>query len=152
MTHWPVLLFIAGLTKSTFGLEVAGRLHISRRRLVRPYLCQYLFECQSTQSVSSVLTGGRYIVDQSSMKSSLDWFVMGYSIAHSHATCLWNVEVRTDHQIEMLAKGLKYTLDNEEKGRRVSLAEGQNSTPPKKEGGRIVSLSYDSPGDMYAHP
>ena len=29
MTHWPVLLFIAGLTKSTFGLKVAGSNHVS---------------------------------------------------------------------------------------------------------------------------
>ena len=51
-------------------------------------------------------------------------------------------------QIEMLATGLKYRFGNEEKGRRVRLAKGQNSTPPKQEGGRIVRLQFDSPCDM----
>ena len=70
---------------------------------------------------------------QSYTSSSLDLFVIGYSIARSHASCLWDVVVYADHEIEMLDKGLKYTLDKEEKERRSSLAVGQNSAPPKKE-------------------
>ena len=116
-------------------------------RIVRPYLCQYLFECQSTLSVSSVLTGGRYHINRSRTKSSLDWFVAGYSIAHSSAVCLWNVRVGTLHQTEMLAKGLKYTLESQDE-RRISLAEGQNSTPPKKAGGRIECLDIVNPSDI----
>ena len=147
MTHWPVLLFIAGLTKSVFSHEVAEG-DPSVGALVRPYACQYLFECQSAHLVSSVLSGGRYDIEELSMKSSLDWFVVGFSIANSHATCLWSVEVEGVHAIEMLAKGLNYTLDNGEKERRVSLAKGQYPTPSKKERGRIVSLSVDFPGEI----
>ena len=118
--------------------------------MVWPYLSQYLFKCQSTQSVSSVLTGGRYDIFYPAMSSSLDWFVMGYCIAHSRATCLWEVSVSGDHWVEMLTKGLKYTLDNEEKERVVSLATRQNSTPPSREGGRIVSL-YIVPASDIMH-
>ena len=57
------------------------------------------------------------------------WVVMGYSIAHSSTTCFWHVVVQTNQEIEMLAKGVKYTFDNEEDERRISFNEGQNSTP-----------------------
>ena len=117
-------------------------------KLVHPYLCQDLFECQSTQSISSVLTGGRYRIGLSRMRSSLNWFVVGYSIARSSATCLWNVKFRRDHDIEMLAKGLKYTLDKKERQKWINLAEGQNSTPSNDEGGRIVSMWIDYPSDI----
>ena len=82
------------------------------------------------------------------MESSFDWFMLGYSIAHCHATCLWNVNIDISHEIEMLAKGMKYTLDNEEKGTRVSLTKGQNSTPHKKERGKIVRLVINNPSDI----
>ena len=141
MTHWPVLLFIARLTKSTFGLKVAG-ISTNPGKVVDPYLCQYLFECQSTQSVSSVFTGGRYDIIPFYVKSSLDWFVIGYSIARSHATCLWNVRVETNHQIEMLAKGTKYTLDTENEVERRA---------PRKERGRIMTLDIVNPSDIIMH-
>ena len=71
MTHWPGLLFLAGLTKSIFGLKIAG-VTINPGKQVNPYLCQYLFECHSKKSVSSVFTGGRYDFNSYEMKSSLD--------------------------------------------------------------------------------
>ena len=79
------------------------------------------------------------------MNAFMDGFVAGKVLYaqplpiapdRGHATCLWNVAVGTDDQIEMLAKGLKYAHDNEEV-RRVSLDDEWNSTLPKKEGGRI---------------
>ena len=57
LPHRPVLLFIAELTKSLFGLKLAGGC-IHSAKEVSPYLCQYLFECQTALSVSNIFSGG----------------------------------------------------------------------------------------------
>ena len=60
-------------------------------------------------------------------------------LLHCSISChkLVEVWVATDFQIEMLAKGLKYVLYDEEKEKRVSLTEGQFSTPPEKKDAKL---------------
>ena len=95
MTHWPVLLFIARLTKSTFGFKLAQQQELRKGepQEVHPCLSQYLFQCQPTQLISGVFTGGRYQLSWWRIKPSLDSLVTDHSIGHSTAPYLWNTGV-----------------------------------------------------------
>ena len=86
--HWPVLLFLAGMTQlSGVPLDIlkAG-LHDSS---VDVSLLHLLYETQCPQLIQSTLvTSGKYISVRG--RSALDWFVIGYCIANSTST--WRVE------------------------------------------------------------
>ena len=116
ITHWPVLLFIAGLTQLT---------HITRRITrwagsvissgdgvisAHPALCQLLFESQSPQLVSTVFSGRRVEPYFRKITSPLDWFVMGYCIAHCDTTSSWSVYIEDSLEgLQAFSSGLHYS-------------------------------------------
>lgn len=57
--------------------------------------------------------------------NSLDWFVVGYAIAHSNTTCSWDLRVIAGTHMEMVGMGLNYVpLDEsqfEQKGRNIKM-------------------------------
>ena len=117
-THWPVLLFIAGIKK----FRILPRLEISTKfgsllQMVHPSLCRLLFECQCVELVAKTLHSGKYVIFQNKFQSKLDWFVAGYCIAHSHSTCLWTLYLNTPDEIKMLSSGVRYTAVTGEGGR-----------------------------------
>ena len=99
ITHWPVLLFIAGLTQLTHITrritQWAGSVISSGDGVIsaHPALCQLLFESQSPQLVSTVFSGRRVEPYFRKITSPLDWFVMGYCIAHCDTTSSWSVYI-----------------------------------------------------------
>ena len=118
ITHWPVLLFIAGLTQLTHITRLitqwAGVLISDDHDeliLAHPALCQLLFECQSPQLVSTVFKGRRVKPYNSKMTSPLDWFVLGYCIAHCDTTSSWSdVVVENSSQcLQAFSSGLHYS-------------------------------------------
>ena len=109
ITHWPVLLFIAGLTQLT---------HITRRItrwagsvissgdgvIITPpcvsyYLSLSLLSWCPLCSVEGELNLTRKIT------SPLDWFVMGYCIAHCDTTSSW----RRTEGLQAFSSGLHYS-------------------------------------------
>ena len=128
-THWPVLLFIAGLTKLE-GLSVS----ILRSSMPNPpvaiedyitpvmtSLCQLLFETQSPLLVSSCFPEGNF---KPTLDSSLDAVVVGYCIAHSTPRCNWYLmyfvhEHKPQHLL-MLATGLHYSNDTSNRGGNIT--------------------------------
>ena len=114
ITHWPVLLFIAGLTQLTCITELitqwAGELSANGVISAHPALCQLLFESQSPQLVSTVFSGRsvqfRYFV----IASTLDLFVVGYCIAHCDTTSSWSVRIELSlRNIQAFSSGLHYS-------------------------------------------
>ena len=116
--HWPVLLFLAGLTRYTSippelitpwtGLPGDEEIKF------HPSLCQLLFETQSPQLVSTVFSGRRVMPDSDKMKSPLDWFATGYCITHSNTTISWRVKFDTEYHhtsqcLQMFSNGLHYS-------------------------------------------
>ena len=109
-------LFIAGLTQLTHftrlitqwaghseGLQDDGLI------LAHPALCQLLFECQSPQLVSSVFSGRRVRSYNNKITSTLDWFVIGYCIAHCDTTSSWSVYLEDSLQyLQAFSSGLHY--------------------------------------------
>ena len=87
LKHWPVLLFIAGIQKLDFFplLKTQWRTGDSEQE-ISPTLCQLLFECQDVKAVTKLFDRGYYKVSWMKMRFKLDWFVAGYSIAHSLPT------------------------------------------------------------------
>ena len=117
ITHWPVLLFIAGLTQLTHFTRLitqwAGQLQDDGLILAHPALCQLLFECQSPQLVSSVFSGRRVRSYNNKITSTLDWFVIGYCIAHCDTTSSWSVYLEDSLQyLQAFSSGLHYSSTN----------------------------------------
>ena len=114
ITHWPVLLFIADLTQLTHITELitqwAGKLSHDGVILAHPALCQLLFECQSPQLVSTVFSGRRVGPYNLKITSPLDWFVIGYCIAHCDTTSSWRVYLENSIQcLQAFSSGLHYS-------------------------------------------
>ena len=130
ITHWPVLLFIAGLTQLTpitrLITQWAGELSDDGLNLVHPALCQLLFESQSPQLVSTVFSGRRVQPD-GIVTSTLDWFVIGYCIAHCDTTSSWSVYIEPYIQhLQAFSSGLHYSSTSSthcRNGRTGSLTE-----------------------------
>ena len=105
--HWPALIFLAGLTKLSNIPELispwAGQ-KISQenafsdsssfdaRIKFHPSLCQLLFEAQSSELVRNVFQKRKVHPVYDNMRiNPLDWFAIGYCIAHSDTTSSWIV-------------------------------------------------------------
>ena len=115
ITHWPVLLFIAGLTQLTcitrLVTQRAGRI-IRNDGVIfaHPALCQLLFESQSPQLVSTVFSGRSVEPYYYEISPPLDWFVMGYCIAHCDTTSSWSVCIQLSlRDIQAFFSGLHYS-------------------------------------------
>ena len=119
ITHWPVLLFIAGLTQLTYITELITQLAgefipVNDDEMMfahdHPALCQLLFECQSPQLVSTVFSGKRVRSYNDKITSPLDWFVVGYCIAHCDTTASWIVIFENSLQcFQAFSSGLHYS-------------------------------------------
>ena len=104
--HWPHLLFLAGLTKLSFPLELIMPANNSEVIYIGP-MCQVHFETQCPQNVSRVFRNRRLEVDLSDM---IDWFVIGYCISNSDSTSLWFIpSVGPPKYIQSLSDGLHYS-------------------------------------------
>ena len=112
--HWPHLLFLAGLTElSPFPLQVIMPESDSKKNIVIGPICQLLFEAQSPQKVSDLLSHSRIVVDAFSYKSNtFDWFVIGYCIANSNKKSSWIVRVNSPQYLQLLSNGLHYSNSN----------------------------------------
>ena len=139
LTHWPVLLFLSGLTKPEIlpltMFEQHG--HISYDMFSCTdyakiqYLCHLLFEVQSTNVTSTVLLKGHYclfrhtppylsIIDSHLYfwpMTNFDWFILGHCIAHSGASTQWEISFSMDANLDMLEKGLTYFKREANEGR-----------------------------------
>ena len=136
--HWPVLLFIAGLTKlkeipiellQSFPMKYKGKLDNSEVKF-HPAIFQLLFETQSPSLISSLFIENTYIPLPWEM-TPLDWFVCGYCIANSSVSSKWIIEYEEDaiHTVsclEMFGRGLQYHIPTKKGGTfaRLSLLGG----------------------------
>ena len=113
VTHWPVLLFLAGITRLASipirWIDQEG-LFSQTSLLWSSGLCQLLFESQSPNLVSDIFSG-RKVTLSDNVSSPLDWFVTGYCIAHSDSTSLWDVWFTNHpHQcLQAFSFGLHYS-------------------------------------------
>ena len=119
-THWPVLLFIAGMTKLSWCGH--GDLQVYRRRIsfrsfetVKSSFLHLLYETQCPDLIQlalAVATAGDeeaagHVFLRTTPKTALDFFVSGYCISHSNR--LWEVVVAEYVEPEhfaVLSKGL----------------------------------------------
>lgn len=113
VTHWPVLLFLAGSTQLTSILIrwiSQGGLFSKTIVLWSSGMCQLLFESQSPNLVSAIFSGKKVSLSDN-VSSPLDWFVTGYCIAHSDSTSLWDVWFTNHpHQcLQAFSFGLHYS-------------------------------------------
>lgn len=135
MFHWPVLLFISGLSKlDGFPIDVFKSVLRSNQwdpkvKQFHPALLQLLFETQSQQLISAVFSKGKYLALPWEM-TPLDWFVLGYCISKSSPLSEWKIEYEMDHidtlqSLEFLAKGVHYHSSLDKSGgviRTISLS------------------------------
>ena len=119
--HWPVLLFIAGLTKlkdipldilQSFSIKSDNKFSKSEIKF-HPAIFQLLFETQSSLLISSLFCNNTYIPMPWEM-TPLDWFVYGYCITHSSQSSFWHIEyeadvIQTSLCLDLLAKGMRYS-------------------------------------------
>ena len=88
--HWPHILFLAGLTKLNhpFSLEFIPKEENFYYRDV-DFLCQLSFEAQSPQILSTALSSRE--VEISGRFDALGLFLLGYCIANSDNTTIWDI-------------------------------------------------------------
>ena len=118
--HWPVLLFIAGLTKlkeipmdllQSFPMKSEVTLDNSVVKF-HPAIFQLLFETQSPSLISSLFVKNTYMPLPWEM-TLLDWFVCGYCITNGSLSSIWCIEYEEDaiHTVsclELFGRGLQY--------------------------------------------
>ena len=107
--HWPVALFLAGLTKlDYFPLDML--MNCSRNNpLFIGAFCQMLFEAQR-EEVALFANQSFEIPELLSTFS----FAIGYCVAKSDNTTSWYLTMYlrdTPHNLQSLSKGLRYRLD-----------------------------------------
>lgn len=113
--HWPVLLFMAGMTElkkipekvltDLFDSVHVGYINFDAMRVFSSSFCQLLFEVQQPKTVSRILAN-RIFVPRCT--HSLDWFFVGYCIAHSDNSAQWFIDVTEEKNIKMILSGIKY--------------------------------------------
>ena len=128
--HWPVLLFLAGMTKlkglphdllSQFadgGSKSKVQFH--------PAIFQLLYETQSSSLVAAVFKKQVFAPHPWEM-TPLDWFTAGHCIASSSPSSLWNLEYEHDHIhtfecLRLLGSGLNYQESGKKGGTICSFA------------------------------
>lgn len=131
MFHWPVLLFIAGLTKlqnvPINMFQLFSKDEDDSGVKFHPAIFQLLFETQSQTLISSIFTK-KFFRPHPWEMTILDWFMAGYCIANSSPSAKWAIEYEHDHVqtvqgLEMLVRGINYQI------------------LPGKSGGKVHSLS-----------
>ena len=112
--HWPVALFLAGLTKLdpvSYPInEITGCMN-EEPGFIGAY-CQMLFEAQLEKEYDVHVFANHAIVIEESLSNSL--FAIGYCIASSDSTTSWSLTVNlreTPHNLQMLSNGLQHRLD-----------------------------------------
>lgn len=127
MFHWPVLLFIAGLTKlqnvPLNMLQLFSKDEDDSGVKFHPAIFQLLFETQSQTLVSSIFTKKLFRPHPWEM-TLLDWFMAGYCIANSSPSANWAIEYEHDHVqtvqgLEMLVRGINYQVLPGKRGGKV---------------------------------
>ena len=112
--HWPVLLFISGLTKlesldcSLLNIAKVDN-DVDTVVSVNPGLCQVLFEAQSPELVSKLFSTGCF---KPVVNTTLDAVVTGYCISCSSPQSNWEIyflgHTHKPQHLRMLATGLHY--------------------------------------------
>ena len=70
-------------------------------------LCQLLFETQISQNVSKVFSHCQLEVI---LSDPFDWFVIGYCIANSDNTSMWDIpNIESPRHLQLLSDGLHYS-------------------------------------------
>ena len=89
--HWPHLLFLAGLTKFShpFSFELIPKEENLYHYHDVGFLCQLSFEAQSPQILSTTLSSKEVVI--SGRFDTLDLFLIGYCIANSDNTTIWDI-------------------------------------------------------------
>ena len=105
-----VLLFVAGLRRLTddFMKKILQCELNFLSKIVFPPHCRVFFECQCPHFVSEILQDGYYTLPYTYSWNDLEYFVCGYSIAHSHPSALWHLKIFSDRQAEMIKMGMHY--------------------------------------------
>ena len=130
--HWPVLLFIAGLTKlkeipmdllQSFPMKFEVTLDDSKVKF-HPAIFQLLFETQSPSLISSLFVKNTYMPLPWEM-TPLDWFVCGYCIRNGSVSSIWHINYEEDaiHTVsclELFGRGLQYQSLSKKKGGAIS--------------------------------
>lgn len=155
MFHWPVLLFIAGLTKlknvPVDLLQVFSKTDENDAPVkFHPAIFQLLFETQSHSLIASVFTKKLFSPQPWEM-TLLDWFMAGYCIANSSPSSKWAVEfehdnIQTVQGLEMLVRGINYQVLPGKKGGKIhsiSLVAGDKLLQCIKEVLDLHKYAYD---------
>ena len=116
--HWPLLLFIAGITKLDGISEYLFQACLYERTyssetIVDVSLLHLLYETQSTKLIQSTLVTGskKYLIAYGN--TALDWFVIGFCIAKSTST--WQVDKKLHIKfqgIDHLPMGLRLASES----------------------------------------
>ena len=105
--HLPALLFYAGLTKvkGTPLEEILSNNHSYTYNFL-----SLLFETQNIEYISSVLTDRTC---EMKIKSHMESYVTGYSIANSSSTALWNIDIKETRFIKTLVNGVNHATSSD---------------------------------------
>ena len=126
MFHWPVLLFIAGMTKlEHIPIDLLKSFFTSTDETgsivqFHPAIFQLLFETQSHPLISSIFAK-KTLKPHPWEMTPLDWFAAGYCIANSSPSSLWDLEYEHDHIhtvqcLELLGSGINHKLCPNKRG------------------------------------
>lgn len=107
--HWPLLLFLAGLSKLNpiYFDKLLSEKAVSNGDVLRS-LCHLLFEAQVPQTVSRIFAHKKTILAEMALKTSLDWFVVGYCVGNSDNTSSWELNAYSP-TLKILSDGLYYS-------------------------------------------
>ena len=105
--HLPALLFYGGLTKVK-GTPL-------EELLSNNHSCTYnflslLFETQNIEYISTVLRDRTYEIE---IKSHMQSYVTGYSIANSSSTALWDIHIKETRFIKTLVNGVNHATSSD---------------------------------------
>ena len=103
--HWPVLMFIAGLTQlKEIPSEVFTSLFTFDSRPIywqehefSSSLCHVLFEAQHSKIAALTFNHGKFFPR---LLTSFDAFALAYTISHSSSTALWTVRCTKIEHVE----------------------------------------------------
>ena len=103
--HWPLYLFLAGITK----LESFPLLQTSYIKYGTSLVCQLLFEAQSPQLVSEIFANHTVTIE---FTSSLDSFVYGYCVANSDHSSTWYIGISFSKHLLSFSDGMHYSVED----------------------------------------
>lgn len=132
--HWPVLLFISGLTRfevlpvEYFTSALASLAHSDETLRSSASLCQMVYEAQNPNIASSLFANDCF---QPLCITPLDWYSLGYCIAHSNPNSSWCIAYTLwtkpdDFRVLVTALNHFATTDKERGKISILLLECQN--------------------------